>query len=134
MIGAGHLGETEVYRKLVNEGLFVFGTFLDGSPFDFIIYHPDLGLKRIEVKSCSFKIKDSWRVSLSGGALYVNSTGISKKQEFDNEASDILIVYLPIEEKFLFFKSKEVTQKNSISISIEKLNKGEYCQNIWDVV
>jgi len=134
VIGLGHLGETAVYNHLVTEGFFVFGTFLDGSPFDFIIYNEGIDLKRIEVKSCTYKRGKSWRVSLTGGAQYLNSKNIAKKSPFDNTNSDILIIYLPIENTFLFFKSKEVTQKSSISINIDKLHKGEYCTNIWDMI
>lgn len=119
----GLIAESEAYTYFVRKGFYVFVTFLEGAPFDYIVYRKDVGALKIEIKSCSRKVKnknsESWTVCLKGGPTMYNSKGISANpdRKLDTDSFDILMIYLVKEDKFVFFKSEDIKQKRTLRLN-----------------
>lgn len=143
MISQGHVAESEVYSYLVKKGFTVFVTFLEGAPFDFVVWRKDTGLKIIEVKS-----SDSYRNSIKHGGprmktdfnfwnICIQSSSTSGRLPsggFNSKLVDLLAVYLPTPNKILFFDAKKVKARTKIKIREDHLLSGQYCDNIDELL
>jgi hypothetical protein len=115
----GHLGESKVYADLVQQGLYVFCSFLEGAPFDFVVSSPDFqSLNRVQVKSVNSVKDGKCLVTLAGGYLYSGPGKKPIKRSYKPENADILAVYVVSLDKCYYFDSSEIEQKNSMTIDL----------------
>lgn len=120
----GYIGEMQVLAALVKQGWTVFTDTSGKCAIDLIIYR-DREVKTVQVKTSSSRTpyNTGWVVELKSSRS--NKT-ITKINNFDNSAQDILAVYLPVLNKVLLFNSNSITQKTAFVIKDEDimLNNG----------
>jgi len=108
----GFIGEVKAITEFLKLDFNIYTPLSDGNDkFDFIA-HKDGKLIKVEVKSTSAKDK---RYN-SGYIVNLKSNRNKKVHYFDSSKSDILAIYVEPIDTACFFKSKDITNKNGISV------------------
>lgn len=111
-ITKGRIGEAAVVAHFIKNEYEVFLPAFGNSTIDLIIYKNEI-YSRVEVKTCSNLIGDSYQVLLRSVRHNTTSSTIKK---FDGKASDILAVYLVDEDRIVSFNSIELDGRSTINI------------------
>lgn len=98
--------------ELVRQGYEVFAPMFGNTYCDLVVCK-DKVLKRVEVKSVSYKEGPSYRVQLA--QVRPNRTENVKKK-FDSSNSDILAVYIVPENRVVLLHSSEHNGKSSVAV------------------
>ena len=97
----GNIGESKALAYLIEQGYSVYLPFGTASKNDMII-EKDNVLKRISVKTANSKtVSGKYRVRIRQGKL-------NKQIPFDKNASDILLIYVIPEDRFVMMNSSEI--------------------------
>lgn len=107
----GRLGEIKVAAQLVSDGWYVFFDQSGKCEIDLIAWK-DGEVKTVQVKSTGYRVGNSWLVQLK--TVRPNRTGNTIRQW--SGISDLLGIYLIVEDRVLILESSSITQKNQISI------------------
>jgi hypothetical protein len=120
----GSLGEISAIKRLIAEHWDVFIPITGKTEFDIIAYRKDLGVKTIQVKSCTQKS--------SSGAYIVEIKSVrSNKTEntiykFDNTLQDILAIYIVELDSIVFLTSSSIKTTSKLTIgALDAINKSE---------
>lgn len=109
-IQQGNLAESKVVSHFIQLGYEIYVPFGSGNSCDMVITKDGMA-RRVSVKSSSHKIPkyNSWTIELRQRNLH-------RTNHFDSSKSDILAVYLPVEDRIIILESNQITNKSKMRI------------------
>lgn len=114
----GNIGEAQAIAFFLAKGYDVFTAFGTAVSFDLIIHKAGI-LKRVSVKSTKathHKSDNSWTVKLTQGRL-------RKDIPFDNNAIDIVAVYIVPENRVAVYDASSIKAKYNLCIRKQDRSK-----------
>jgi hypothetical protein len=106
----GNLAEGKAIGYFINQGYLVSIPFGTSCPYDLIVEKEGV-CKRVSIKSTSNKENNV--------AYSVNLFQVGRKKKaipFNNKSSDLLLIYISPEDKFVLFNTSEIKSKYSINV------------------
>jgi hypothetical protein len=116
----GYLAEISVIKALVKEGWDIFTPTSGKTTHDLLVYHSDIGILSIQVKSTIQKAPSgSYIVTLKSTRSNTKSNTIYK---FNNKLQDILAVYIVDIDKVIFYLSEELECTSAMTIPLKDID------------
>ena len=109
----GFIGEVKAITEFLKLDFNIYTPLSDGNDQVDFIAQRDNKLIKVEVKSTSSKDK---RYKNNSYQAWLKSNRNGKARYFDSSKSDILAIYVEPLDTVCFFKSKDIINKNGISL------------------